>query len=257
VTPSVAAPGPGEPLRVLVVDDEDPARAILTEYLGREEGLEIVGECRNGFEAVKAVAQLHPHLVFLDVQMPKLSGFEVLELIGREVAVVFVTAFDEYALRAFEVNAVDYLQKPVSPERLAAAVARARERLRARVPSPAPETITRAALPPEAKAERLVVRQGASVVVIALADLDYADAQDDYVGLHSRGKSYLKPQTLSDLETSLDPRRFVRIHRSYILNIDRLAKLESEGGEVRVALLTDGTRLPVSRSGYARLKALL
>ncbi|MET0552736.1 MAG: protein kinase, partial [Vicinamibacteria bacterium] len=168
VTPSVAAPAPGEPLRVLVVDDEDPARAILVEYLGREAGLEIVGECRNGFEAVKAVAQLHPHLVFLDVQMPKLSGFEVLELIGREVAVVFVTAFDEYALRAFEVNAVDYLQKPVAPERLAAAVARARERLRTRVPSAAPEAIARAAQPPDAKAERLVVRQGASVVVIAL-----------------------------------------------------------------------------------------
>jgi two-component system LytT family response regulator len=257
VTPTVAAPGPGEPLRVLVVDDEDPARAILVEYLGREEGLEIVGECRNGFEAVKAVAQLHPHLVFLDVQMPKLSGFEVLELIGREVAVVFVTGFDVSARRAFVVNAVDYLQKPVAPERLAAAVARTRERLRARVPSAAPETIARAAQPPDAKAERIVVRQGASVVVIALADLDYADAQDDYVGLHTRGKSYLKPQTLSDLETSLDPRRFVRIHRSYILNIDRLQKLESEGGEVRAALLTDGTRLPVSRSGYARLKTLL
>jgi two-component system LytT family response regulator len=257
VTPAVAAPAPGEPLRVLVVDDEDPARAILTEYLGREEGIEIVGECRNGFEAVKAVAQLQPHLVFLDVQMPKLSGFEVLELIGRDVAVVFVTAFDEYALRAFEVNAVDYLQKPVAPERLRAAVARARERLRSRVPSPAPETISRAAQPKDAKAERIVVRQGASVVVIALADLDYAHAQDDYVGLHARGKEYLKPQTLSDLETSLDPKRFVRIHRSYILNIDRLAKLESEGGEVRAALLTDGTRLPVSRSGYARLKALL
>jgi two-component system, LytTR family, response regulator len=251
------APGPGEPLRVLVVDDEDPARAILVEYLGREEALTVVGECRNGFEAVKAVAQLHPHLVFLDVQMPKLSGFEVLELIGREVAVVFVTAFDEYALRAFEVNAVDYLQKPVAPERLAAAVRRARERLGARVPLPAPEPIARAAQPPDAKVERLVVRQGPNVVVIALADLDYADAQDDYVGLHTRGKSYLKPQTLSDLETSLDPKRFVRIHRSYILNIDRLAKLESEGGEVRSALLTDGTRLPVSRSGYARLKTLL
>jgi two-component system LytT family response regulator len=251
------APVPGEPLRVLVVDDEDPARAILVEYLGREEGLTVVGECRNGFEAVKAVAQLHPHLVFLDVQMPKLSGFEVLELIGREVAVVFVTAFDEYALRAFEVNAVDYLQKPVAPERLAAAVRRARERLGARVPLPAPEPIARAAQPPDAKVERLVVRQGPNVVVIALADLDYADAQDDYVGLHTRGKSYLKPQTLSDLETSLDPKRFVRIHRSYILNIDRLAKLESEGGEVRSALLTDGTRLPVSRSGYARLKTLL
>jgi two-component system LytT family response regulator len=250
------APADGHSLRVLVVDDEEPARAILTEYLAREPEVEVVGQCRNGFEAVKAVAQLAPDLVFLDVQMPKLSGFEVLELIGRDVAVVFVTAFDEYAVRAFEVNAVDYLLKPVAPERVQAALARARERLRAHSAMPVPE-IVRAAQPPDARVERLVVRQGANVVLIPLADLDYAVAQDDYVGLHTKGKEYLKPQTLADLEASLDPRRFVRIHRSYLMNLDRLARLESEGGEVKSAQLTDGTRLPVSRSGYARLKALL
>jgi two-component system LytT family response regulator len=243
-------------LRVLVVDDEDPARAILAEYLAREADVEIVGQCRNGFEAVKAVAQMAPDLVFLDVQMPKLSGFEVLELIGRDVAVVFVTAFDEYAVRAFEVNAVDYLLKPVAPERVTAALARARERVRTQARTPVPE-ILRAAQPPEGKLERIVVRQGANVVVIPLAELDYAVAQDDYVGLHTKGKEYLKPQTLAELESSLDPKRFVRVHRSYLMNLDRLARLESEGGEVKSALLTDGTRLPVSRSGYARLKALL
>jgi len=253
---ATTAPAPGQSMRVLVVDDEEPARAILSEYLSRESGIEIVGQCRNGFEAVKAVAQLAPDLVFLDVQMPKLSGFEVLELIGRDVAVVFVTAFDEYAVRAFEVNAVDYLLKPVAPERVAAALGRARERLGTQPKLPVPE-IVRAAQGPDAKVERLVVRQGANVVVIPLGDLDYAVAQDDYVGLHVKGKEYLKPQTLADLESSLDPKRFVRIHRSYLMNLDRLSRLESEGGEVKTALLLDGTRLPVSRSGYARLKSLL
>jgi two-component system LytT family response regulator len=253
---ATTAPVPGQSLRVLVVDDEEPARAILTEYLSRESGVEIVGQCRNGFEAVKAVAQLAPDLVFLDVQMPKLSGFEVLELIGRDVAVVFVTAFDEYAVRAFEVNAVDYLLKPVAAERVAAALGRARERVGTPAQLPVPE-IVRAAQPPEAKLERIVVRQGANVVVIPLSDLDYAVAQDDYVGLRVKGREYLKPQTLADLESSLDPKRFVRIHRSCLMNLDRLARLESEGGEVKSALLTDGTRLPVSRSGYARLKTLL
>jgi two-component system, LytTR family, response regulator len=253
---ATTATATAQSLRVLVVDDEDPARAILSEYLSRESGIEIVGQCRNGFEAVKAVAQLQPDLVFLDVQMPKLSGFEVLELIGRDVPVVFVTAFDEYAVRAFEVNAVDYLLKPVAPERVTAALGRARERLGPQPKMPVPE-IVRAAQPPGARMERLVVRQGANVVVIPLGDLDYAVAQDDYVGLHVKGKEYLKPQTLADLESSLDPKRFVRIHRSYLMNLDRLARLESEGGEVKTALLTDGTRLPVSRSGYARLKGLL
>jgi len=243
------------PIRVLIVDDEDPARELMREYLGREADVEVAGECRNGFDAVKAVAEQHPDLVLLDIQMPKLTGFEVLELIGREVAVIFVTAFDEHALRAFEVNAVDYLLKPVAPDRFRAALARARDRLQARAPVPVAE-IVQSARPPGAKAERILVRDGAKVVVIAAPDLDYAEAQDDYVGLRSRGKLHLKQQTLAELESSLDPARFVRIHRSYLLNVDRLARLESEG-ETRTAILTDGTRLPVSRAGHARLKALL
>jgi two-component system, LytTR family, response regulator len=259
--PAPDAPGPGArtttgPLRVLVVDDEDPARALLRELLAREEDVEVVGECRNGFEAVKAVAELSPDLLFLDIQMPKLDGFEVLELVGRDLAVVFVTAFDEHALRAFEVHAVDYLLKPVAPDRFRAALARARGRVRGQVTLPVPELV-QAARPPGARLERILVRDGAKVVVIAAADLDYAEAQDDYVGLRARGKLHLKQQTLADLESSLDPARFVRIHRSYLLNLDRLARIESEGAEARVAVLADGTRLPVSRSGYTRLKALL
>jgi two-component system LytT family response regulator len=244
------------PLRVLIVDDEDPARSLIRELLAGEEGIEVVGECRNGFEAVKAVAELSPDLLFLDIQMPKLTGFEVLELVGREPAVVFVTAFDEHALRAFEVNAVDYLLKPVAAERFRAALARARERVQGRVSTPVAELV-QAARPPGGTLERVLVRDGARVAVIPVAELDYAEAQDDYVALHARGKVHLKQQTLANLEAGLDASRFVRIHRSYLLNLDRLARIESEGGEARSAVLADGTRLPVSRAGYARLKALL
>ena len=195
------------------MDDEEPARSLLREYLGRAGGVEVVGECRNGFEAVKAVHDLAPDLLFLDIQMPKLNGFEVLELLGRDVAVVFATAFDEHAIRAFEVNAVDYILKPASPERVAAALERARQRLAARAPMPVAE-LAAAARPAGQPASRIVVRQGPKVHVIAADKLDFAEAQDDYVSLRSEGKSYLKQQTLGDLESSLDPKRFVRIHRS-------------------------------------------
>jgi len=253
--PAPARPAPAV-LRVLVVDDEEPARTLLREYLERAGGIEIVGECRNGFEAVKAVNDLGPDLLFLDIQMPKLNGFEVLELLGREVAVVFVTAFDEHALRAFEVNAVDYILKPVSPERVKATLDRARPRALARAPMPV-AALAAAARPEGQPAARIVVRQGPKVHVIAADKLDFAEAQDDYVSLRSEGKSYLKQQTLADLEASLDPRRFVRIHRSYLLNIDRLARIDTEGGEPKAVVLGDGTRLPLSRSGYGRLKAML
>jgi two-component system LytT family response regulator len=246
----------GSALRVLIVDDEEPARALLREYLGRAGAVEVVGECRNGFEAVKAVHDLKPDLLFLDIQMPKLNGFEVLELLGREVAVVFATAFDEHAIRAFEVNAVDYILKPASPDRVAAALDRARQRLAARAPMPVAE-LAAAARPPGQPASRIVVRQGPKVHVIAADKLDFAEAQDDYVSLRSEGKSYLKQQTLADLESSLDPKHFVRIHRSYLLNLDRLARIDTEGGEPKAVVLHDGTRLPLSRSGYGRLKGLL
>jgi two-component system LytT family response regulator len=259
--PEPAAPaGPraerAAPLRVLIVDDEEPARALLREYLGRSGGVEVVGECRNGFEAVKAAAELGPDLVFLDIQMPKLDGFEVLELLGREVAVVFVTAYDEHAVRAFEVNAVDYLLKPVAEERFRAALQRARERSQAKTPLPVAALVA-AGRAPGGPLERILVRSGARVHVIPAAELEYAEAQDDYVSLRSKGKQYLKQQTLQELEEGLDRGRFVRIHRSYLLNLDQLSRLESEGAESRVAVLKDGTRLPVSRAGYQRLRALL
>jgi two-component system, LytTR family, response regulator len=254
--PAAAAERPAGPLRVLVVDDEEPARALLREYLVAAGGVEVVGECRNGFEAVKAVNEARPDVVFLDIQMPKLNGFEVMELLGPDVPVVFATAFDDHAIRAFEVNAVDYLLKPVSPERVATALERVRTRVAARAPMPVAE-LAKAGRPAGGSATRLVVRQGARVQVIPVDRLDYAEAQDDYVALHSEGKSYLKQQTLTDLESSLDPARFVRIHRSYVLNLDRLSRIDTEGGEPKAVLLADGTRLPLSRSGYARLKTLL
>ena len=247
---------PTSPLRVLIVDDEAPARALLREYLGRAEEVVVVGECANGFEAVKAAAELGPDLLFLDIQMPKLDGFEVLELLGREVGVVFVTAFDEHALRAFEVNAVDYLLKPVAEDRFRAALLRARQRIQAKTPLPVADLLT-ASRPKGLPIERILVRNGARVDVIPVADLDYAEAQDDYVSLRARGKEHLKQQTLQELEEGLDKARFVRIHRRYLLNLDRLARLESEGADARVAVLKDGTRLPVSRTGYQKLKAFL
>jgi two-component system LytT family response regulator len=243
-------------LRAVIVDDEDLARAVLRECLAAHDEVEIVADCANGFEAVRAVADLRPDLVFLDIQMPKLDGFEVLELIGRDVAVVFVTAYDQYALRAFEVHAVDYLLKPFSAARLAEALEHARRRLAERAVLPIVQLVA-AARPQGVPAERIVVRDGARVHVIPVERLDYVEAQDDYVCLHTEGKRLLKEQTMAEIEAVLDPARFVRIHRSYILNIERLTRVEPYGKDSRVAILADGTRLPVSRSGYARLNDLL
>jgi two-component system LytT family response regulator len=242
-------------LRVVIVDDEEPARLALRQELEAIGGVEIVAECANGFEAVKVVSDSPPDVLLLDVQMPKLDGFEVLELIGTEVPVIFVTAYDEYALRAFEVHAVDYLLKPASRERLAASLARARERS-SREPVDLP-ALRASARPPGTPLERVVIRDGPSVHVVAADRIDYVEAQDDYVAIHSGGRSLLKEQTLTNLERLLDARRFVRIHRSYLLNIERLGKVELYAKDSRIAILHDGTKLPVSRSGYQRLQALL
>jgi two-component system LytT family response regulator len=244
------------PLRVVIVDDEPLARAVVREYITVHPGVEIVAECANGFEAVKAVSELSPDLLFLDVQMPKLSGFEVLELIGRDVPVVFTTAYDQYALRAFDVHAIDYLLKPFSEQRFAEALTRARERLAARDVAPVDALVseTRATQTP---LERVLIRDGSQVHVLPVDKIDYVEAQDDYVSFRSEGKSYLKDQTLGVAEGLLDPARFVRIHRSYLLNIDRIARVELYAKDSRIAILRDGTKLPVSRAGYARLAKLL
>ena len=245
-------------LRIAIVDDEAPARALLREYLQQEAGVEIVAECANGFDAVKAVAELKPNLLLLDVQMPKLDGFEVLELVGGETAVVFTTAYDEYALRAFDVHAVDYLLKPFSLERLRQALARARRRLSQPRPAPAaPGELSGAARPAGTWLARIAIRDGTNVTVVPVDRVDYIEAQDDYIGVHVGDRVYLKQETLSTIEQQLDPRRFIRIHRSYVLNLDRLARLERPAKDRREAVLRDGTRLPVSESGYLRLQQLL
>jgi two-component system LytT family response regulator len=245
----------GSLLRVVIVDDEEPARLAARQALEDVGDVEVVGECGNGFEAVKVVGELRPDVVLLDVQMPKLDGFEVLELLGRDVPVVFVTAYDEYALRAFDVHAVDYLLKPIAPERLATAL----ERVRARTPgsAPSPSALRTSARPPGTPLERVVIRDGPQVHVLPVGKIDYVEAQDDYVGFKTGGRTLLKEQTLGELESQLDARRFVRIHRSYLLNIDRLARVELYAKDSRIAILADGTKLPVSRAGYQRLQQLL
>jgi two-component system LytT family response regulator len=243
------------PLRVVIVDDEMPARMALRALLAEDAGALVIAECENGFEAVRTITDLKPDVVLLDVQMPKLDGFDVLELVGAEVPVVFVTAHDEFALKAFEVHAVDYLLKPVSPERLATALARVRDRAGSGRPTAA--ALRASARPPGAFLERVVIRDGVQVHVVAVGKIDYVEAQDDYVAFRTGGKNLLKEQTMADVETSLDPRRFVRIHRSYLLNVDRLVRVELYAKDSRIAILGDGTKLPVSRSGYQRLQQLL
>ncbi len=247
-------------MKALIIDDEDLARAVVREHLAAHPDVEVLAECANGFEALKAAAQHQPDLIFLDIQMPKLDGFEVLELLeaeGKRPAVVFVTAYDQHALRAFEAHAVDYLLKPFSRERFDAALAKARALQTAQPPlAPPPATELAAAVRQGKPLERIVVKDGPKVTVIHLDRLDWVQAQDDYVLLRTEGKNLLKQQTLANLETQLDSSRFIRIHRSYVLNLDRLVRVEQDTKEHRDAILRDGTRLPVSRAGYQRLREL-
>jgi two-component system LytT family response regulator len=242
-------------LRAMIVDDEELARTLLKELLVPHKEIQVVAECGNGFDAVKRFSDVNPDLIFLDVQMPKLDGFEVLELIDSDVAVIFVTAYDAHAMRAFDVYAVDYLLKPVNPERFEAALERVK--LRVNQARPAASELRAAARVPGGYLERLVIKDGARIHILPLAKVEYLKAQDDYVEVHSEGKAFLKQQTLASLEASLDPAQFVRIHRSYLLNIEKLARLEPYGRDSKVAILKDGTQLPVSQSGLARLSKLL
>jgi two-component system, LytTR family, response regulator len=248
----VTRPDPDE-LGVLIVDDEAPARAILRQHLEGVPGVRLLGECANGFEALRVAAELSPRLVFLDISMPKLDGFEVLELLDPSIAAVFVTAYDEYAVKAFEVHAVDYVLKPFESQRIATAVDRARSRL-ARGEAVSAAAIRAAARPPGSFLSRVVVRDGSRIHIIPVDRLDAVEAQDDYVALKTAGKTYLKAQTLSSLAAELDPAHFVRVHRSHLVRLEALERLEGSGSGGGVGFLSDGTRIPVSREGYARLK---
>ena len=239
-------------MRVIIVDDEALARGLVREFLGQHLDIDIVTECANGFEAVKAITELGPDLVFLDIQMPKLNGFEVVELAGAGTHYIFVTAYDQYALKAFEVHAIDYLLKPYSQRRFDEALAHARARL------PTQSSVAAAVSDAQERTrpiERILIRDGAKVHVIAASDIDYIEAQDDYVQVNAQGKGYLKNARLAELESALDPAVFVRIHRSFILNLGRMERIE-QGKDSHSAVLRDGSRIPVSRSGYQRIKAL-
>lgn len=242
-------------IRAVIVDDEPLARQIVCEMLTLDEEFEVAAECANGFEAVKAVSDLDPDVVFLDIQMPKLDGFEVLSLLDRSPVVVFVTAYDEYALRAFEVQALDYLLKPFTEERFRSVLGRVKQQVQA---------AERTSLAPIAAGlrgkplQRILVRgEDGTIDVVAASRVDYIEADDDAVQIVAAGRKLRKQQPIGELASELDPERFVRIHRSYLLNIERLERVELYAKDSRVAHLRDGTKLPVSRAGYARLKELL
>jgi len=241
-------------MRVLIVDDEHLARALLREYLSHHPEVEVVGECANGFEAVKAIGELDPELVFLDIQMPKLDGFEVVELAGSKPHYVFATAYDQYALKAFEVHAIDYLLKPFSRERLAQAL----EHARSRRPQPAQvEAVVQDAAQRRGYLERVLIKDGTRVHVVPAATIDYIEAQDDYVQVSAAGRAWLKNQRMSELEAQLDPRVFIRIHRSWIVNVGAIARIEPASKDNHCAVLKDGARLPISRSGYQKVRELM
>ncbi len=242
--------------KAIIVDDEELARQAVLHECRRHGSVEVVGECTNGFEAVKAITDLRPDIVFLDIQMPKLTGFEVLELVETEFAVVFVTAHDEHALRAFDANAVDYLLKPFSPERFDQALRKAVDALQA---GKAAERTRRGAElgRPQGLSERLLVRDGTKVHVLPIDQISHIEAEDDYVAIVSGGKRHLKQQTMGDIEAQLPAERFVRVHRSAIVNIDFLARIEPYAKDSRVAILKDGTKVNVSRSGYDKLRGFL
>jgi len=240
------------------VDDEHLARALLGEFLADHPGIEIVAECANGFEAVKAIGELQPDLVFLDIQMPKLDGFEVVELAHSGIAAgtryVFVTAYDQFALKAFEVRAIDYLLKPFSRERLAQAL----DTVRSRVPAPEQvQAVVQEAARRNGYLERVLIRDGARVHVVPTPAIDWIEAQDDYVAISAAGKTHLKNGRMAELEEGLDPALFLRVHRSYIVSLGAIARIEAPTRDSWCAVLKDGKRVPVSRSGYAKLKELM
>jgi two-component system, LytTR family, response regulator len=252
---SGAPPAPDRTLTAVIADDEELARLVVRECLGPHADVSVVRECANGFEAVRAVADLKPDLLFLDIQMPGLSGFEVLELVETDAAVVFITAYDKFAIKAFEVHAVDYLLKPFDQARFDVALERARRRA-------ATETLPVAALSTSARPggpflDRILVREGARVHVIPVSELDYVAASDDYVTFVSGALKVSRQQTLAEVATQLDPARFPRTHRSFVVNLARVARIEQYARDSRLVVLSTGVKLPLSRAGHARLRELL
>ncbi|HEX2536202.1 MAG TPA: response regulator [Chitinophagaceae bacterium] len=242
-------------MNVLLIDDEPLARMVVREYLQARPEVQQIRECGDGFEGVKAIMTDPPDLVFLDVQMPKITGFEMLELIEQPPPVIFTTAFDEYAIRAFEANAVDYLLKPFSQERFDKAWARFLQQKTQQQEHP--QTILQQEPNIPAQSERIVVRTGGKIRIIPVHEVHYLEASDDYVKVWTKEGAFLKNKTLGFFEKALDSELFVRTHRSYIIHVTEITRIEPYEKESHLAILKSGAQVPVSRSGYMKLKTVL
>ena len=243
-------------IKVLIIDDEDFAREVIKEYLEDISEIEIIGELSDGFSGLKAINELNPDLVFLDVQMPKLSGFELLEVLEKKPMIIFTTAYDQYAIKAFEMNAVDYLLKPFSKERFDAAIQKVSEKKNLRNE----DFLSKLENSIDSKKEilnRIVVKSRNEIEVLAVDQVDYIEAQDDYVMIYTGEKKYLKQKTMNFFEKHLDSKTFLRVHRSYIVRLDRIQKIEPYEKSSSILVLKNGKKVPVSRSGLSKLKTVL
>ncbi|MBK0404131.1 LytTR family transcriptional regulator DNA-binding domain-containing protein [Adhaeribacter sp. BT258] len=244
-------------MKAVLIDDEPLARMLVKEYLQNFPQINVVEECNDGFEGLKAISQHQPDLVFLDVQMPKVTGFEMLELLEEPPAVIFTTAFDEYAIKAFDAHAVDYLLKPFSPERFNQAV----EKFLQKNATPESKKTTKALLETvgktEEKLDRVVVKTGTKIRIIPESEILFLEAEGDYINIHTPEGRFLKTKTMQYFEDALDPKKFVRIHRSYIIQLAQITKIEPYEKDTHTVVLKNGARLPVSRNGYAKLKQVL
>ena len=243
--------------KAIIIDDENYAREIVKEYLRKHDEIEIAGEFSDGFTGLKAINELNPHIVFLDIQMPKLTGFEMLELIDKKPAIIFTTAYDQFAIKAFEENAVDYLLKPFAEDRFDEAVWKAVKRLETpgeenkvgRLEKHLDKTVE--------KLNRIVVKTRTGIKVIPVDHIVCLEAQDDYVMIYLEAEKYLKQKTMKYFEDHLDTLKFLRVHRSYIVKIDQIRKIEPYEKSAGILVMTDGRQIPVSRSGLSRLKEVL
>ena len=241
-------------MKALLIDDEPLSREIIKAYLKAYPQVEIAGECNDGFEGVKLIHQHKPDLLFLDIQMPKINGFEMLELIENPPAVIFITAFDEFALKAFEANAVDYLLKPVSEERFHKAM---QKLLAQNYTSENTQKVLDTMASTPAQQNRIVVKTGTKVKIIPAQDIILLEADDDFVKIVTAEGQYLKNKTMSFYEQTLDPQQFVRVHRSYLINIQHITRIDPYQKETHLAILRDGKQIPVSKTGYTKLKSIL
>ena len=244
-------------IRAIIIDDEPLARLIVKEYLQQFAQIEIVQECNDGFEGIKAIMQQQPDLIFLDIQMPKINGFEMLELIEHPPAVIFTTAFDEYAIKAFETHAVDYLLKPFSKERFDKAIEKFLSQSSLQQQKKATEDLLQSNTALPAQNERIVVKTGGKIKIIPVPEIHYIEAADDYAKIFTLEGNFLKNKTMGFFETALPQNRFVRTHRSYIVNVQEITRIDPYEKENHLAVLRSGARIPVSKNGYGKLKVVL